>query len=111
MRIMFVIDSLGTGGSERSTSFIWYYLRSIPGFEITIVVLRRRKEGIETEILKAGFQVIFLKSKGYFSQGKEIGHHIDIIKPDLVHSVLFKSNLRVRLARLTRRFLHVESLV
>jgi glycosyltransferase involved in cell wall biosynthesis len=111
MKIMFVIDSLDGGGSERSTSFIWYHLRSIPDLTLTIVALRRSKEGIENEILEAGFPVIFLKSKGYFSQSKEIGAYIDVIKPDLVHSVLFKSNLRVRLARLTRRFLHVESLV
>ena len=110
MKILYVLDSLGTGGAERSTADLWYYLRS-KGLEPTIVVLRHRTEGIEKEILQKGFQVFFLKGKGIASQCSELSLLIKKIKPNIVHSILFKSNLRVRLCRLRTKFIHVESLV
>ena len=110
MKILYVLDSLGTGGAERSTADLWYYLRS-KGIEPTIVVLRHRKEGIEKEILHHGFTVFFLKAQGIVSQCNELVRLIEKIKPAIVHSILFKSNLRVRLSRLRIRFIHVESLV
>src|SRR5688572_9526939 len=110
MKIMYVLDSLGTGGAERSTADLWYYLRS-RGIEPTIVVLRNRKEGIEKEILQQGFEVFFLKGKGIVSQCYELTRLIKKIKPNIVHSILFKSNLRVRLCRLRAKFIHIESLV
>src|SRR5688500_12975039 len=99
MKILHVIDSLGTGGAERSTAEIWYYLRA-KGFELSIVVLKHRKEGIEQEILREGFNVTFLSKKGVLSQALEISEYIKAQRPDIVHSTLFMSNLRVRLARL-----------
>src|SRR5687768_5851891 len=110
MKILFVIDSLGTGGAERSTAEIWYYLRD-QGIDLSIVVLKHRKEGIEQEILREGFKVFFLSKKGVLPQALEISKHIRTQHPDIVHSTLFMSNLRVRLARLVTKFRHVESLI
>jgi glycosyltransferase involved in cell wall biosynthesis len=110
MKILYVLDSLGTGGAERSTADLWYYLRS-RGIEPTIIVLGNRKEGIEKEILQQGFEVFFLKGHGFASQCFQLARLIKENKPDIVHSILFKSNLRVRLSRLKTKFIHVESLV
>ncbi len=110
MKILYVLDSLGTGGAERSTADLWYYLQK-KEIEIFIITLGHRKQGIEEEILAAGFNVWFLKSKGIALQCNEIARLIKKIKPDIVHSILFKSNLRVRIARFLTKFIHVESLV
>jgi len=110
MKVLYIMDSLGTGGSERSTADLWYFLRK-EKVEISIVALRHRKEGIENEILTQGFSVHFLQSKGLVSQSREIVKYIRDFHPDVVHSVLFKSNLRTRLARMQLKFVHVESLV
>ena len=59
MKILFVLDSLGTGGAERSTGDLWYFLRGEVVI-LRIVVLGKRKEGIEKQILAAGFDVVFL---------------------------------------------------
>ncbi|AHM58416.1 capsular polysaccharide biosynthesis glycosyl transferase [Flammeovirgaceae bacterium 311] len=110
MRILFVQDSLGTGGAERSNAYLWYYLRA-QGVEFRIIVLGHRKEGIEQEILSEGFQVTFLKRGSYLKNGREIAGIIKAYKPAVVHSVLYESNLRVRFAKFFTQFYHVESLV
>jgi glycosyltransferase involved in cell wall biosynthesis len=110
MTILFVLDSLGTGGSERSTADLWYYLRR-EKIDIRIVALRHRTEGIEKEIIAQNFNVYFVQSKGLFRQSKELLRVIKEVRPHIVHSILFKSNLRTRLARMRHKFVHVESLV
>ncbi len=110
MKILYVLDSLGTGGAERSTADLWYFLRDNQVI-VEIVVLGHRKEGIEKEILEGGFSVHFVKGRNFLTQCIEISGLIKVMGPDLVHSVLFKSNLRTRLARLVIGFSHIESLV
>ncbi|RDV16117.1 glycosyltransferase [Pontibacter diazotrophicus] len=110
MKILFVQDSLGTGGAERSNANLWYYLRS-QGVDLSIVVLEHRKEGIEQEILGEGFPVIFLKKGSFLRNSREIAAIIKAYKPTVVHSTLIRSNLRVRLAKMFASFYHVESLV
>ncbi|PRY13288.1 glycosyltransferase involved in cell wall biosynthesis [Pontibacter ummariensis] len=110
MKILFVQDSLGTGGAERSNATLWYYLRA-KGIAFSIVVLEHRQEGIEREIVGEGFPVIFLKQGSFLSNSREIAAIIKAYKPTVVHSTLIRSNLRVRLAKLFASFYHVESLV
>lgn len=110
MKILYVIDSLGTGGAERSTSDLWYFL-SERGVQVKLVVLNRRKEGIQKEILEKGFDVHFLNRRHFFYQCMEIASEITKFRPDIVHSVLFKSNLRCRIAKVVTNFRYVESLV
>lgn len=110
MKVLFIQDSLGTGGAERSNAELWYYLRS-RGVDIKILVLEHRKEGIEKEILAAGFNVVFLKPGSFFNHVLQIRKSIVKFNPDLVHSVLFKSALRTRFTKLLLNFRNVESLV
>ena len=111
MKLLYIQDSLGTGGSERSNAELWYYLREKVDVHIRIVALKHRKEGVEEEILKAGFDVIFLEPGGLFNHARQISKIVKEYKPDIVHSTLFNSNLRVRLAKLFTSFYHIESLV
>ncbi|WP_224999080.1 glycosyltransferase family 4 protein [Cesiribacter sp. SM1] len=110
MKILFVQDSLGTGGAERSNAYLWYYLRE-RGVEFRIVVLGHRKEGIEKEILSEGFNVTFLERGNFLKNGRDIADVIREFNPSVVHSVLYESNMRVRFAKLFADFYHVESLV
>ena len=110
MKILYVQDSLGTGGAERSNAELWYYLRK-RNIDFKIIVLEKRKQGIQKEILKENFPVIFLKKRNFVAQTLEISQIIKNYKPDIVHSVLFKATFRVRAAKLFTRFFNVESLV
>ena len=110
MRILYIQDSLGTGGAERSNAELWYYLRA-KDIELRIVALEHRKEGIEQEIIEAGFDVVFLRQASFINQANQIKNAIKNFKPDIVHSVLFRANMRVRLVKLFYKFRHVESLV
>lgn len=111
MKLLFVQDSLGTGGAERSNADLWYYLRDQQNFAIKIVVLEHRKVGIEEEILQAGFDVNFLKDSNFLSQVKAIAAIVKDYKPDVVQSVLFKSAIRVRAAKQLISFFHLEYIV
>lgn len=110
MRILYIQDSLGTGGAERSNADLWYFLRG-KGVEIRVIVLEHRKEGVEEEVLRAGLNVKFLNSRFFFTQVKEIIGIIKEFKPHLVHSTLFRAALRTRTAKLVVSFMNVESLV
>lgn len=111
MKILYIQDSLGTGGAERSNAELWYYLRKKSDVQLKIVVLEHRKVGIEKEIIEAGFDVIFLKNQNFLKQVSQIRNIIKSFNPDIVHSVLFRSAIRVRSARFFTKFCHLESLV
>lgn len=110
MKILYVQDSLGTGGAERSNAELWYFLRK-EGISIKIVLLEHRKVGIEEEIINYGFDVIFLKPGNFLDQARQIAKIVKTYNPDLVHSVLFKATMRVRMAKLFADFYNIESLV
>lgn len=110
MKILFVMDSLGTGGAERSTSDLWYYLRE-KNVQLKIIILEHRREGIEKEILGANFDVHFLRPGNFLVQVNALKKLIKEFEPDLVHSVLIRSTFRVRCARFLSKFRSVESLV
>lgn len=111
MKILFVLDSLGTGGAERSTCNYWYFLRD-SGHDVNIIALRKRSEGIQQEVIEAGFNVTFLTGQSFLSQIQSILRAVKEIKPQIVHSILFKSNLRTRFVRMINsNFVHLESLV
>lgn len=110
MKILFIQDSLGTGGAEKSNSELWYFLRDKKVF-LKIIVLEHRQKGIENEILSAGFDVTFIDQQNFWQQVNSIVRIIKEYQPDIVHSVLFRASLRTRLAKLKTSFFHVESLV
>ncbi len=110
MKILFVQDSLGTGGAERSNADLWYFLKA-QGVTIKIVVLEHRKEGVEKEVLNSGFDVTFLDPGNFLKKVKDIARIIRIHKPDIVHSVLFRSTFPVRAVRHFIPFCHLVSLV
>lgn len=110
MRILFVQDSLGTGGAERSNAELWYFLQD-RGIEFKVVVLEHRKEGIEKEIIGENLNVEFIKEGNFLSETIQIRKIIAEYNPDIIHSVLLRSNLRTRFAQVGLSKVHIESLV
>ncbi|UZH55511.1 glycosyltransferase family 4 protein [Salinimicrobium tongyeongense] len=110
MRILIVIDSLGAGGAERSTAVFCEYLESKKIY-FDILCLDKKEVGFQQELLSKGYSISFLKNIGLASQVKEIAEVIKNGNYDLVHSILFRSNIRTRLSKLFVNFNHLESLV
>lgn len=110
MKILFIQDSLGSGGAERSNAELWYFLRN-NSVEIKIVILDRISGGIEEEIFNNNLDVIFLNKKNFINESFQIANIIKEYKPSIVHSVLFNSSMRVRFAKFKVKFFHLESLV
>ncbi|MCI0607246.1 glycosyltransferase family 4 protein [bacterium] len=97
LKILFVIDSLGRSGSERSLAELLPYLERA-SISCIIVCLRQREEGVQKEVEKLGFDVRILKGKGWLSRLRELRKIILAEKPDLIHTTLFASNILGRLS-------------
>ncbi|MBZ9729071.1 glycosyltransferase family 4 protein [Salegentibacter sp. JZCK2] len=110
MKILFIIDSLGGGGAERSTQVLCNYLYD-NDVDFKIVCLYYFPEGFHQEMMDKGYDIQFLSKKSFWGQTKEIASIITDGDYDIVHSILFKSNLRTRFAKLFAQFFHLESLV
>ena len=96
-RILFVIDSLGPGGAERSL------VDSLPaldeaGLRPTIACLRSAKEGFETEARQRGTDVRILTRSSRFGRILELRQMIRALRPGLVHTTLFESDVIGRIA-------------
>lgn len=79
--------------------------------EVKIVCLK--KADPEYDFREFGFEeVTYLNQNSFFSRLKNFNRIVDEFRPDIVHSVLFDSNLIGRASRLIKgNFKHLESLV
>ncbi|MGI0107068.1 glycosyltransferase family 4 protein [Salinimicrobium sp. WS361] len=110
MKILIVIDSLGSGGAERSTAVMSDYLTE-KKIAFTIFCLDKKEVGVQQQLQEKSYDVQFVKSSGFYNQTREIAATIKRGKYCVVHSILFRSNLRTRFAKLFTKFTHLESLV
>lgn len=112
MKILLVIDSFFTGGAEFSTLELFSYLKN-NGVEICICKTKDMHPKYDPKAFGLDADIIFtLPQKGFFGKRKALQKIISDFKPDIVHSVLFNSNLLVRSIRITdNSFVHLESLV
>jgi glycosyltransferase involved in cell wall biosynthesis len=110
MKVLIVIDGLGAGGAEMSTALMCDYLHeNRVSFEI--VCLQKKQIGVQESMLAKGYKIYFINNLSYPRQILFIKNLIKKNQYDVVHSILLKSNLRVRFARMLTRFVHIESLV
>lgn len=107
---MIVIDSLGSGGAEKSTQVLCEFLvhEKVP-FEI--ICLDKRDIGVQQDMISKGYTIHFINTLQFVNQVNFIADHIKGSNFTVVHSVLFRSNIRVRLCKLKVKFTHLESLV
>lgn len=110
LSVLFVIDSFGSGGAERS---LREALPLLENEEVTplVVCLVRRDEGFAQEVLDAGFDLRFLRSTSLLGRVREVRRLIRAVRPDIVHTTLFDSDIVGRLAGMRGAPAVVTSLV
>jgi glycosyltransferase involved in cell wall biosynthesis len=109
VKVLYVIDGLGTGGAERSLAELLPALEPA-GISATVACLHRRVEGIQSEVVAAGADVRFLPP-GPLAPLRALRRIVTDEQPDLVHTTIFASNLFGRLASLGSRAVVLTSLV
>lgn len=112
MRILLVIDSFFTGGAEFSTLELFAFLKE-KQVDIKICKLKEKKPEYDSYSFDIDQNLITTLPNGSFLiKRKALQKIISEFKPDVIHSVLFKSNLLVRSIRFfNSSFVHLESLV
>jgi glycosyltransferase involved in cell wall biosynthesis len=112
MRILLVIDSFFTGGAEFSTLELFSYLKD-KGVTILICKTKEMRPEYQPDAFGLDKNLIqTLPQLGFKAKRKALQNIIADFKPDIIHSVLFNSNLLVRTIRVfDSSFVHIESLV
>ena len=114
--MLFVLNSLGAGGTEHSTAVLLPHLRDL-GIECRLVILSRDPEGPhgpegdEAAVRDQGFDVVVLQSTRYLDRVRELRRIIDDYRPEVVHTALFEADQIGRLATFRRPPRLVSSLV
>jgi glycosyltransferase involved in cell wall biosynthesis len=112
LNILFVMDSLFTGGAEYSTLLLIEWLK-LKGHDVSLVLLKDKTPSYDLAKFNLnGVRVVRLSSSSFLSRLLELRKIIIVQKPDIVHSVLTTSNFVSRCVRIFyRKFIHIESLV
>ena len=109
MKILFVIDSLGAGGAERSLAELLPALEDA-GIEPIIACLDHRTYGVEAEVVASGADVRFLPRRP-IARLRGLRRIVAEESPDLIHTTILASNLVGRLASIGTRVKVLTSLV
>jgi len=110
MKILIIIDSLGSGGAERSTAVLSDYLFE-QNISFEILCLDKKNVGVQEQLQAKGYPISFIEKGNFLFQAKKISTKIKNGNYDIVHSILFRANLRTRFAKIFVNFFHMESLV
>ncbi len=94
---LFVINSFGAGGAERSLADLLPVLRA-SGITPVIACLKEKDVGFRTEVVEAGFDVRLLSGRNLLSKARSLRGVIREIDPELVYTALFDADIVGRLA-------------
>jgi glycosyltransferase involved in cell wall biosynthesis len=97
VRVVFVINSLGAGGTERSTAVLLPHLRE-RGIEAVVVCLLHRDEGDEASVIEQGFDVRFVHPTRLVGRVRAVRAILRELQPDVVHTAIFEADVVGRLA-------------
>lgn len=109
LRVLLVIDSLGSGGAERSLVEMLPGLQR-GGVDPSVVCLIRRPEGFESEVV-GRFDVTFLQPGGRLARARAIRRIIKARRPDVLHTTLLESHFSGSLAAIGTNTVVLSSLV
>lgn len=98
LKVVFVIDSLGRGGSERSLAEM-LPLFAASGVRPVVVSLKHMEEGVQSEV-ERHFDVRLLPAGKAFEQVQALRRLLAAERPALVHTTLFNANMLGRFAAL-----------
>lgn len=96
-KIMFIIDSLGAGGAERSLVELLPYLLEA-GIDPLVVTLKSAEAGFAAEAQATGVRILQVDGTNLIGRVRALRKLIRTEEPDLVHTTLFDSDLAGRLA-------------
>lgn len=96
MRVVLVLNSLGSGGTERSTAVLLPRLAAL-GIDPVVAVLVHRDVGDEDRVRAAGIPVVRLEGGSLPSQARSLRSLVRRSKPALVHTAIFEADLVGRL--------------
>jgi glycosyltransferase involved in cell wall biosynthesis len=95
LSVLYVIDSLGTGGSERSLAELLGPLAR-EGVRPVVAALARRPNGVERQVLEAGFDVRFIGSATRLGRIRAVRTLVATERPHVIHTTLFESDVAGR---------------
>lgn len=110
MRVLYVIDGLGTGGTERSLADMLPRLRR-HGVDCSVACLHARSQGAEQEVKDAGIHVQVLSGETPLARARSLVGIVRQHRPDVLHSMIFASNQVSRIAACRVGVPHITSLV
>jgi glycosyltransferase involved in cell wall biosynthesis len=97
LKVLFVINGLGTGGAERSLAEVLpIFVRE--GVKPIIVTLRRRSEGVEESVRSGGYDVRSMDGFRWPARIQNLRRLILSERPDLVHTAIFEADVAGRVA-------------
>ena len=111
LKILFVLDGLWVGGTEQSLAAMLPYFVQADITPIIACFNRYPEEGVESEVLRQGFDVRFLSTTGLVSRVQALRRLINQEQPDLIHTALFNADIAGRLAAVGRPVAVMSSLV
>lgn len=97
VRVVIVINGLGTGGAERSLAELLPRLRD-RSVEAEVVCSYSRDEGVESQLRADAFKITHLRSRWFIGRVLELRRLIRERRPHLVHTTIIESDLLGRLA-------------
>ena len=97
MRTLFVIDSLGAGGAERSLAQMLPRLVDLD-VVASVACFHQRAEGFHDELVAAGVEVHVVQGIGRLGRLRALRSLISSMRPDLLHTTLFEADVLGRLA-------------
>lgn len=110
MKIAFVINGLGAGGTERSTTLMLPLLLE-RGVEVEVFTLKREQVGDEQRVRDMGIPVTLLSGTKWASRIRSLRRELKRFQPDLVHTAIFEADVIGRIAAIGTRVPVVSSLV
>ncbi|HVL03785.1 MAG TPA: glycosyltransferase [Acidimicrobiales bacterium] len=110
MRVLFVINSLGPGGAERSLAEMLPPLADA-GVQAVVACFDRRDEGSEAAVVAQGFEVHFMRAGRTAPRVSELRRLVRTVRPDIVHTAIFEADVIGRLASVGTGAAVVTSLV
>ncbi len=109
MKVLYVLDSLFGGGTERSTLVLLPYLME-RGVDPTLAVLRSAPDSDNSSV-PADVNVVALDGPSFRRRVLSLRRNILSVRPDIVHTALFASDMVGRVAACRTDSLVLSSLV
>ncbi|MBM4363337.1 MAG: glycosyltransferase, partial [Deltaproteobacteria bacterium] len=99
LRVLIVLTSLGSGGTERSLADLLPRYRAA-GLTVELAVFGEVEEGVQAEVTRGGFVVHRVPGRSLATRARGLRRLIRARGPDLVHTSLFDADVAGRVAAL-----------